>query len=897
MTRWIAPLFSRRRRYNDLAVSIEEHLAEKIDELMSEGLTRKQAEQRARREFGNVALIEERSREVWQRLRFESIWADAKYAWRQVRQSPGFAAVVVATLALGIGAAAALFTVVDQVLLRPVPYKDAGRLVEVRKSTRMNPAGTEVPAWPDVEQWIEQSRSFESIAYWVGMGPHHFLVNEPVSVEIGGESVSPNLFKTLGVPPEIGRDFSSANSGAEDTAVISDALWREIFAGDNSVLGRRIRINDSSYTVVGVMPPGFKFPANERGFPQIWVPADPARDEAEEKQANGDSGLPTNYSVLARLRTGVTLASARTEMNVVQSRVAAGYKDANARMDNREAVLTPYAQTLVAADVRKALLALLGASLVLWLIAVVNATNLLLARSTARQREIAMRSALGASRGRVLQQMFVEGLVLSGAASLLGLGLAIGSVKLLARQLKDYLPLGAPPLTPDTWILLALLGMTILTAAMATLWPAWLAVRAPIEPALRQGGQQAGMARRQHRLRGLLVSAEIAMSLTLLVSCGLLLRSIYALRQVPLGYRVDHILVAHLDVPSYRFSGRNVVQALYQPLLERVEQVKGVEAAGLMSQMPLDNNGGRMEFAWSNGRGKPPLSAVLKLASPDMQRLFDMRMSAGRYFSSQDTPSSDAKVVVNRAFAIAFAPDKHDLASVLGMTMWQLKKDRPLHIVGVLDDERQASIAEPSRPEVEICICQMAPDIGMYGMASFGMSLALRTKQPGKDIVPQLRAMLRQAAPELEQADITTMDQVVEDSYGSQRLAAHLLEGFGGAALLLCVAGLYGLLAYVVTQRTHELGIRIALGAPRANLLWLVMRQAGTMLLIGTAVGAGLALASARLVRGFLFGVNPHDGWTFTGAAAILIASGLMAAYLPARRAARVDPMRALRSE
>jgi len=826
----------------------------------------------------------------------ERLLQDLKYASRQIRRAPGFAATVVGTLALGIGAAAALFTVVDHVLLRPVPYKDAGRLVEVMKSSKRSPNGTMIPSWPDIEQWVGQSRSFESMAYWTGMGAHDFLVNEPVSVEIGGESVSTNLFKTLGVGPEIGRDFNSASAGADaDTALINDVLWRGIFARDKSILGRRIRINDRFYTVIGVMPPGFKFPATAIDFPQVWVPADPARDQAEMKRANGNFGT-SFYSVVARLKSGVTLDSARTEMNVVQGRVAAVYKDADSQKDNREAVLTPYAQTLVPADVRKALLALLGASLVLWLIAVVNATNLLLARSTARQREIGLRGALGASRGRLLLQILVEGLVLSGAASLLGLGLAVLSVKLLARQLQDHLPLGAPSLMPDEWILLALLAMTLVTAAVATLWPAWRAVSAPIEPVLRQGGQQAGTGRRQHVLRGLLVSAEIALSLTLLVACGLLLRSIYALRQVPLGYRIDHILVAQLDVPSYRFNGRNVVEALYKPLLERVEQTKGVQAAGMMSEVPL-GHGMQLSFSLSSDGGKPPLSAVMKLASPGVQRLFGMRMLAGRYFSSEDTPGSDAKVVVNRAFATAYAPDKHDLASVVGMEMWRLKKDKPLHIVGVLDDERQVSVAEPGRPEVEICVCQMTPDVGMYGMASFGMSLALRTERPEKEMIPQLRAMLRQAAPELERADITTMDQVVEDSYGSQRLAAHLLEGFGGAALLLCVGGLYGLLAYIVAQRTHELGIRIALGATRGNLLGLVMRQASTMLVLGVAAGGVLAWLSARLVRSFLFGVSAHDGWTLASAAVLLCGCGLVAAYLPARRAARVDPMVALRAE
>ena len=892
---WYSSLF-RKRRYQDLAISIEEHIAEKTDDLIASGMPRAEAERAARRAFGNRTFITERSREAWQWPFLESLWADARYAARQMRRNPSFAAVAIGTLALGIGAATALFTVVDHVLLRPVSYKDAGRLVEIERTGQMSPTGTTTPEWPDIEQWINQSRSFESMAYFTGMGAtFNFLVKEPTSIEIRGARVSANLFATLGVRPEIGRDFDTIGQGSKDAAAvaISDALWRTAFGADKAIVGRSIRINDKSFTVIGVMPPGFKFPADSSSLPQVWMPIDPASDEAET-QKGGQNGAKDYYSVLARLRPGVTLASARTEMNVIQGRVAAQYKDADARKDQAGAVLTPYGQTLVDADERKALLALLGAALVLWLIAVVNVTNLLLARATSRQRKIAMRGALGASRGRVLQQMLVEGLLLSGAASLLGLGLAIASVKLLARQLKDHLPLGAPPLTPDSWVLLALLGMTILTAAMASLGPAWMAVRAPIEPVLRQGSQQAGTGRRQHRLRGVLVSIEIAMSLTLLVSCGLLLRSIYALRQVPLGFRVDHVLVAHLDIPRYRFTGRDVVSALYRPLLEHAQQAHGVEAAGLMSEVPLGHHYRVQLGLYSGGK---TLTAALKIASPDVQRVFGMHMLAGRYFTSEDTPSSDGAVVVNRAFARAYAPDKHDIASVIGMTMWQLKKDKPLRIVGVLDDEHQMSVASSSFPEVDICTCQITPDLGLYGVTSGGTDLAVRTGRPEKEIVPELRSLLRQAAPELEQANISTMDQIVEDSYGSQRLAAHLLEGFGLAALLLCVAGLYGLLAYIVAQRTHELGVRIALGAERGHLLWLVMRQASLMLLSGVAVGTGLAYASARLVQGFLYGVKAHDAWTLAGAAVVLLACGLAAAYLPARRAAGVNPMEALRAE
>ncbi|HWE85027.1 MAG TPA: ABC transporter permease [Terracidiphilus sp.] len=889
----------RRRRYEDLAVSIEEHIALKAEELMEAGMPRAEAEQAARRAFGNRTVITERSREAWQWPLVESIWADMRYAVRQMRRNPGFAAVSVGTLALGIGAATALFTVVDHVLLRPVMYRDAGRLVQILKSTSMSPGGT-TPAWADIEQWMWQSRSFDSMAYFTGMGPRNFIVTGASSAQVSGEQVSGNLFDTLGVRPELGRGFNSASAqgGKDDNAaVLSDAVWRGVFGGDKGIVGKAIQINNQNYTVIGVMPRGFKFPANMAAFPQIWTFLDPVEGAAANNKVNASANV--YYTVLARLRQGVTLENARAEMNVVQGRVAAQYKDSDymdpeERKSENRAVLRPYTETLVDADMRRALLALLGASLVLWLIAVVNVTNLLLARGMARQREIAMRGALGASRGRVLQQMLVEGLMLSGAASALGLGLAVGSVALLARQLRSYLPVGAPALMPDAWILLALLAMTGLTAILATLWPAWMASHAPIEPALRLGGVQAGTGRRQHQLRGALVSIEIAMSLTLLVSCGLLLRTIYALRQVPLGYRVDHILVARLDIPRYRFTGRDVSKVLYEPLLQRVQKVTGVQAAGLMSEVPLGHHF-RVQLGLTSG-GKS-ITAVLKMVSPDVQRLFGMRMLAGRFFSAADTPGSDGAVVVNQAFARAYAPDKHDLRSVIGMTMWELKKDKPLRIVGVLDDERQMSVASSAAPEVEICTRQITPDVGLYALSTSGADLAVRTDRPEREMMPELRALLRQAAPELESAEIKTMNQVVEDSYGSQRLAAQLLEGFGGAALLLCVGGLYGLLAYIVAQRTHELGIRIALGAERGDLLWLVMRQAGAMLLGGVVVGTGLAYASGRLVRGFLYGVKAHDGWTLAGAAIVLLACGLAAAWLPARRAAGVNPMEALRSE
>jgi predicted permease len=505
-----------------------------------------------------------------------------------------------------------------------------------------------------------------------------------------------------------------------------------------------------------------------------------------------------------------------------------------------------------------------------------------------------MRTALGASRWRVVQQMMVEGLALSATAALGGLGLALGSIKLLAHELSQYLPV-VPPTKPNASMLLGLLALTVISGVLSAVWPTILAVRAPVEEALKSGGMQTGLGRQHHQLRSALVAAEVAMSLVLLAACGLLLQTIYSLRQVPLGYRTDHIIVADLDIPAFRFAGRNMTQTLYEPMLERIQKSRGVESAGLVSEVPLSKTRAiRLEI----GMNGSPIVALMKAVSPGMQQVFQFHMAAGRFFNSGDTATSQPVVVVNRAFAHLYAPDKHDPSAILGIQLLNLRENAPMQIVGILDDERQSNVADAALPEVEIAIPQLTPDSVFYkAMDGTTMDVAVRTELPISEMVPELRSILRQASPEFQNATVTTMDEVVADSYGSQRLAAHILEVFGGSALLLSMTGLYGLLAYLVTQRTRELGVRIALGAGVANVVWLVMRQACVMLLVGVAVGWALALALAGLLRGFLYGVSVHDGLTLVGAVVLLVVCGLMAAFFPAWRAAQVDPVEALRSE
>jgi predicted permease len=883
-------IFGYESRKGDLDAELQSHLRMAITDRIAQGETPEEARTSAMREFGNIPLIEDVTREKWGWLWLERLIQDLGYAFRQMRRAPGFAVTVIGTLALGIGAAAAMFTVVDHALLRPLPYHDAGRLVAIQEHGAKASGRFRAP-WLDIQQWIAQSHSFRQIAFFIGMSGRNFLESKSGAMQIDGVEVSPNLFSTLGDSPELGRDFlqepvGSATGKNLNTVILSDAAWKEAYGGDRGILGKQVQINEKSYVVVGVMAPGFEIPFGA-SMPQVWTTI---KLGSEDRKRWYDS---PNYMLVARLRDGVSIKTAAAEMSTIQRRIAPDYTDPRLREEHSEAEVEPYADSLVAANLRKALLALFAAAGVLWLIACVNATNLLLARGAARQREIAMRGALGASRSRILQQFMVESLVLSGSAAAFGTCLALAAVRMVRVVKPAHLHVDLSANVNGT-IVAVLCGLTLLTAVVSSVWPAMVAIRAPIEPALKQGGPGSGTGRRHNRVRSVLVAGEVALSLTLLVGCGLLLRTIYALRHVPLGYRTDHILVAHMAIPSYRYSGQNMIVGHYQPLLDRVQHLPGVEAAGYMSEVPLGQSF-NVELALAmNGRSS---TAMLKLVSPDIQQIFGFKTVAGRFFNDEDTATSQPVVVVNLAYARLHSPNPRDPTSIVGQRFMNLRKNTPTNIIGIIDDERQAKISEPSQPEVLVCLPQLSPQSGFYQPSTVAMDLAVRTERAPALMIPALRSVLRGSNPELAHATFNSMDQVVEDSFGSQRLAAHLLDIFGTSALLLSIAGLYGLLAWVVTQRTREMGVRIAMGARRGNLLWLVMRQAGGMLLVGVVTGVGLAWLCARFVHSYLYGVNEHDGWTFAMAATLLCTSGLLAAFIPARRAAKVDPIVALRAE
>lgn len=670
-----------------------------------------------------------------------------------MRRSPTFTLTIIATLALGIGATLAMFTIVERVLLQVLPYASPHRLVTIYESGRRGDQ-SRVP-WLDIQQWRDNARSFESIGFYRAANGRSFLEGDSGAQQVSHQLVSTNLFHVLGVRPALGSGFTNtsegfANTGDEHTVVLSDSVWRQYFGARQDVIGRTVKISGSPYTVVGVMPRGFALPLPATTF-GVWTPV--ALEQAD-KDRTGQTPFNT---AIARLSSTATLQSAQAEIKALQPQIAAQYTDQYRRDLVTAANVKNYTSSLVPPEVRSALLALFAAAAVLWIIACVNVAGLLLARGNVRQREIAVRGALGASRIRIVQQLLLEGAMLSFGGGLLGLGLALGLLKLFAHGLSMELNLRHAD--PDWRSIAVLLALTLLTAIVSALWPALASANASIEPALRQGAPQSGISRSQHRARSLLVVTQICLSLVLLFSCGLLLRTIYALRHVPLGFRTDNILVGDMAVPSYRFAGQDLNTTLYAPLLQRVRALPGVEAATLMTEVPLGRHF-HMVFSFSaegnsaDAVRRRDIRAQFRAVNSDAQRVFGFKMLRGRYFNQDDTAGSQAVVVVNREFVKQYS-QSNDPDKVMGQSLMGVGKNRRAVVVGILDDTRQLSITEQPTPEIQVYFPQLTPDTGTYLAAGgVAMSLALRTTRSSSSMLPELRAIMTQASPEPHQHGI-----------------------------------------------------------------------------------------------------------------------------------------------
>jgi len=878
-----------RRKPTELDEELSFHIEQSTDANIAAGLTPQEARRQALIEFGSI----ERTREQSHRQRpgwfLSTLLQDIRYAIRGFRRSPLFTSAVIATLALGIGANAVIFTLLNGTLLRHLPYRAPGNLIEISPlNAKGDRTGSSIA---DIEQWQQQSHTLDGVAYYAGTPAYLQAASDQ---EISQTNISPNLFDLLGTAPAVGRTFTPADQqGKSHVVILSDAIWRGNFHAASDILGKVVKIDDAPMTVVGVMPRGFAFPADEHNS-QVWTPAE---IDAKSHLRNYDTLW---FDVITRRKNGVSLATVSAELTAIQRRLVSLYAD---EMDPSIAPsqirVEDYRSTL-SKNQRPALLALSAAVFVIWLIACANVANLMLARSTTRQREFAVRGALGASRWRLVQQLIVESLLLSASGSIFGIALAQTLLQLLRHTITAQIAIPIV-LQPDIRVLSALLVLSVLSALAFGVAPAILASGRPLEASLRQGGAQSGTGRGQHRTQRVLVMAEIGLSLTMLVACGLLLKTVFALRHVPLGFRTDHVYVLETHLPAFKYRILDVNTLVYKPLLERVKRMHGVESAAITTLVPLDKGFNiTLNLYLGAGTAKDSLgrtfAATAKATGPELQQVLGFKMLKGRYFNEHDTPDSQLVAVVNQAFAKSY--ESGDKKTSINDFSFGFGTDRKCKIVGIVDDFHQASIAESAVPEIDLNAAQMKPADGFYRpMLQARAELAIRAGEDEKSFIPDLQRVMRELNPDLAATNLRTMDQVVEDSMGSQLLAAHLLEACGGLALAVALMGLYSLLAYLVTLRRRELGLRMALGAQREQVLSLVLGQAGRLLAGGIILGLTISLATTRLLTHFLFGVKPQDIATIAAAALLMAIVGILAAWLPARKAAAIDPMEALRTD
>lgn len=818
---------------------------------------------------------------------------DLRYAFRQLRKNPGFTTITVLTLALGIGVNAAMFAVMDAVLLRPLPFPHPNQIVQMSEAKPQDFA-TSSSALPDIRDWRAQSRSFQDVG-WYTEGIR--------SVSLPGFSdfiavifSSSNLLSTLQVEPVLGRNFLASDDqpGHGEVVLINSVAWEKFFAKNPQAIGSPLKLGSKVYTVIGVVPAGFEFPYVGDG-PVVWAPLVPS----QEYETRDNRTLVA----VGRLKPGISLGAAQAELTGLQSNIAKAYPT----LDLDKRVIVKRYHDVLTGNVRPALLALQFAVLAVWLIACANVASLLLSRTTGRRREIAIRSAIGADRSRLIRQFLTESLVLALTGAAIGLALAYGCVRLLRFYLDLYLPLSSH-IQIDARVAAALVGFSILSAVLFGLVPAWQAAHAPAQDALREGTPAAGAGRRQRYFRDALVVGEIALSLLLLISAGLLLRSLLALRSLPLGFVPHNVVTTAIFLPqgnsgmigqSGKYAGKDISQIFYGPLLDRLAHLPGVDSAALTTALPLSPNfesGGSFEII---GRPKDPVNkttAAVRAVSPSLYSTLGIRLLRGRLFSEADGPAAAAAAVVNELFARKYFPSQNLLGQQLKIG------DKGPHatatIVGVVEDTHQTAMSDSAQPEIDVSYLQLGPsdDLTPYILASF-TNLALRTHVAPSAVIPSMRTTLREFDPDLAVMDIRTMQDLVDTSMGSETLAVRLLWIFAGAALLISIAGIYGLLAYNVSQRTRDIGLRMALGATRLNVIRMVLGHAVLLLGIGVAIGVVSALSVGSVLRSFLYGVVPYDASTIVAVSVLLLACGLLASYIPARRASRIDPIKALRWE
>jgi macrolide transport system ATP-binding/permease protein len=867
-------MFKRKRSTEDFAEEIKAHLELEAEELKREGLSDNEARRKARVDFGNVPAAQERfylkSRIEW----LDNLVRDTKFAIRQLLKNPGFAATAILVLALGIGASVAIFAFVDTALIKPLPYASPSRLVNMFESNQTGPRFH--LSYLDYLGWKKRNHVFSSMDVYE---QDDFMLNTAAGTQqANGARVSDGFFRTLGVNPALGRTFYEGEDikASSTTVLLSYAAWQKRFGGRPDVVGQTVTLNGNLATVIGVLPQNFHFaPA---GPAEFWLTIDPS------SQCNKSRGCHNSFGV-GRLNDGTTVAAADAEMKEIAEQLQKQYPDSNL---SRGALVIPLTEMIVG-DIRPILLVLLCGAGLLLLIASVNVASLLLVRSESRKREIAVRGALGATPGRLIRQFMAEGLLLAASASVLGIASAYAAIRILLKLLPGERLADMPYLAGiglDARVVLFACVISLLAGALFSLTPMLRLSLVTVRQGLAEGGRGgAGVVWR--RFGANLVVIELATAMMLLVAAGLLGKSFYRLLHVDMGLEPENLAMLQVWGPASSYAKDPQKVEMERQVLGKLASLPGVKSVAVSSDLPVGDGDGIKAIGFV---GKPNLGVYNEVNDREVSSTYFTTLQAqllrGRHFTETDDASRPRVAIVNETFAKRYFSGENPLGSRINFG----EVNSPTEIVGVVDDIKEGPLDIATRPAMYVPFAQ-APDNSFF--------VIVRTSQSPSSLLPTIAASIHEVDPTIATYNAVTMTDHIRDSPAAylHRSSAWLVGSFAAMALLLGVVGLYGVIAYSVSQRTREIGIRMALGAQRGSVHQMVLRETGWLAITGIAIGAVCSLAAASLLRGLLFGIHPWDISTLVAVAAVLGVSALLASYIPARRAASVDPMEALRTE
>ena len=801
------------------------------------------------------------------------LFQDLRYALRQLRKTPGFTAVALLTMALGIGANVAIFSVVNAVLLRPLPYKDPGRLVYVWSAEKARGIPQSTVSIPDLDDWRQQNRVFEGIAGFTS-GTFNLSGGE-TPAQVNGLSATANLFDVLGVKPELGRTFAPDEEqwGKHRVVILSHSLWQQSFGGDRMVTGKEVTLNAEPYTVIGVLPAEASSPDAQV---RLWVPV------------SVPPGTPISRDqrflrVMARVKPGVSLAQAQADMSAIAGRLEQTFQENNG--------VTSYlvtAQEQIIGGVRPALLVLLSAVLLVLLIACTNLASLLLARSAERQTEFAIRAVLGSGRFRMARQLLTESLTLALLGGGLGVLLGFWSTHFLHQLLSKEIP-KAQDIHIDTTVLGFALGLSVITGLVFGLAPALQSFRNSPNESLKERGRGLASGLRTRRIRNVLVVGELALALVLLVGAGLLVDSLRHLRSINPGFAPEEVLTAEVSLPFAKYRDNSQRIAFFQNVLDRLRALPGVQSAGATLSMPLGGGGRYWMGLEIEGRPNPSRESVPVVAysqiTPGYLEALHIPLLAGRRFDEHDNSNSRKVALISQSLARRYFSNEDPIGKVIRLNSVSYA------VVGVVGDAVVDNIKDSGMTAVYVVHSQAADG------ASGDMVLAVRTASGPLTVAAAMREAVRSLDKDQSIADIQTLEQTIDTSLGQPRLNTWLLASFSTLALVLALVGIYGVMSYSVTQRSHEIGIRMALGAAREDVLKLVVTHAVVLTAAGISLGLVGAFSLTRFLKSLLYGVQPTDWATFLMACLVMALTAGLSGYIPARRATKVDPMVALRYE